>query len=160
MAGEQASFHERVRVLRHQWVERREVQPLASSHDIASQSRLLAMLYSWAEEALGDIRDIYGDDLHLELTPAPPLTSDSPGFTITIGNDQQIAFTLANRTRNREPGWYISATVSTQSKPGAPVPAGPQRRSGHWTRARFEELLLSALAAHERSVSGDSDPGT
>ena len=153
------SFQRRVELLRDSWAERRQLKGLASSHDLESQLRLLATLHGWAEEAVRDIRSVYGPGLALSLSPPPEATSGSPAFTVTVGNHYTATFMLTERRRLSGAGWFVTVTVGSGGPGGSVAAAGPERRNGQWTRSRFEEILLSVLGAHERSLSEDGLAG-
>jgi hypothetical protein len=151
MSGE--SFQQRVSVLRDSWAERRHLHRLAGTHDFDSQFGLLRTLHAWAEAATADIRAIYGDELQLTLSPAPASGSASPGFSVTLGDSYTVSCVLAERPRVGGSHWSVAVTVSSSGPGGAISAAGPERRNGHWTRARLEDILLSALGAWERAGS-------
>lgn len=151
------SFFQRVQALRESWAERRQVRTLASSHDYDSQFRLLQLLHSWAREAVEDIREVYGDELAIELGPEPRYEDRNPGFTLSLAPGYSASLVLVERQRTGAPHWFVSVTVNSAGPGGAAVSAGPQRRTGQWTRGQLEDLILSLLGAYERSVAGGAD---
>ncbi|MDZ7727606.1 MAG: hypothetical protein U5Q44_05050 [Dehalococcoidia bacterium] len=78
------SFFQRVQALRESWSERRQVRALASSHDFDSQFQLLQLLHAWARDAASDVREVYGDELDVELGPEPRYDDRNPGFTLSL----------------------------------------------------------------------------
>lgn len=155
MSGE--SFQRRVEFLRDTWAERRQLKGLASIHDFDSQFSLLQTLHSWATSAVRDVTEVYGDALGAGVSPAPDAASPNPGFSVTIGNQFTVTFALDQRLRPAGSRWFISVSVSSGG-PGGSIAAGPERRNGQWTRARLEDILLSVLGAHERSLSEGGKP--
>lgn len=145
-------FALRVKSLREAWLERRMVKALAGSHDRDSQFQLLAALHQWAVQAAADIQRVYGEALHVELSPSPEPRDPAPGFSVAVGRGYSVSFGLHQRRRAAGSSWFVDATVVDAGRGGA-VAAGPERRSGQWTRGRMEDLLLSVLGAHERAVN-------
>lgn len=146
------SFRERVESLRDAWDERREVRPLAAAQDLDSQRRLLAVIHRWAAKAVGDIRQIYGPELQLSLDDGP--VGEPPGFGVVFGGALTLTFTVTEKRRGSAEAWTIATHLSAVG-PGFLVAAAPQRRNGQWSRARLEEVFLSALGMFERSRSAD-----
>lgn len=145
-------FAGRVRALREAWIERRQVQGLASSHDFDSQYRLLLTLQGWAAQAIEDVHAVYGEDLYLELSPPPQQGDRPPSFHVVVAGSFTLSFTMSERRRMDRTSWFVA--VAVRSPGGGPVTtAGPHRRNGQWSRAGLEDLLLSILAAYERSLA-------
>jgi hypothetical protein len=159
MTRERESFRQRVEELRYAWSERRQIRSLASVHDFESQFELLRLLHQWAEEAVADIRRVYDDELHIQLDPTPGAQDRPPAFSLSIGGEQGLSFSLAERPRGGGTHWFISVTIGPAVPGASPIAAGPQRRAGQWTRGQFQDLVLSALGAFERSLSHRS-PGS
>ncbi|MGH2610791.1 MAG: hypothetical protein ACRDHF_17055, partial [Tepidiformaceae bacterium] len=145
-------FRERVESLRDAWSERREVRPLAAAKDFDSQCRLLAILHGWAAGAAADIAAIYGEDLPVRIDDGP--SGDPPGFGMFFDREMTLRFAVTESRRGAIGAWTISALWATAPGPGVPVE--PRRRNGQWSRARLEEVLLSALGQFERSRSTES----
>lgn len=154
------SFLQRVQTLRESWSERRQVRALASSHDFESQFQLLAMLHAWARDAVQDVQEVYGDELSVELGPEPGHEDRNPGFTITLAPGYSAALVLVERQRTGASHWFVSVTLNSAGPGASAVSAGPQRRTGQWTRGQLEDLVLSLLGAYERSIAGGADSGT
>lgn len=156
------SFVSRVQGLRDSWVERRQVEGIAGAHDFASQFQLLQTLHRWAEHAVDEIRSVYGDGIPVSVTPCPETPafgrSDEAGFSVVAGQRYGVTFSLQRRQRANAPSWMIGATVAAHGSGGNAVAAGPERRNGRWTRTRVEDLLLSVLGAHERSLAEAEAP--
>ncbi len=156
------SFVNRVQALRDSWVERREVESIAGAHDFASQFQLLQTLHRWAEHAVVEIRSVYGDGIPVSVTPCPEASPfdrpDEAGFSVVVGQHYGVTFSLHRRQRANAPSWMIAATVAAHGSGGSAVAAGPERRNGRWTRTRVEDLLLSVLGAHERSLAEADAP--
>jgi len=145
-------FALRVKSLREAWLERRMARALAGSHDRDSQFQLLGALHRWAVQAAADIQRVYGEALHVDLGAPPEAGDPAPGFHIAVGRGYSVSFALRERQRANGSSWFVDATVMDAGHGGA-VAAGPERRSGQWTRSRMEDLLLSVLGAHERAVN-------
>ena len=156
MSGE--SFSQRVQNLHDSWNERRQIKGIASAHDFESQFQLLTTLHGWAEEAVTEIRHVYGEAIHLSLSPAPVRDPYGPAFSALLSESFTLTFSLTERRRLGGARWFISVSVGSTGEGGGVVAAGPERRNGQWTRGRLEELLLSVLGAFERSQS-DGDLG-
>lgn len=151
MSGE--TFQQRVSVLRDSWAERRQLHRLTSMHDFESQFGLLRTLHAWAEAATADIRGVYGDELQVSLSPAPEAGSATRSFSVTLGEGHTVSCVLAERAPSGGSRWSVAITVSSSGPGGAMTAAGPERRNGQWTRARLEDILLSALGSWERASS-------
>ncbi|MEP6871740.1 MAG: hypothetical protein ABI939_07805 [Anaerolineaceae bacterium] len=159
MSGE--PFSQRVQNLHDSWNERRQMKGIASAHDFESQFQLLNTLYGWAMEAVGEVHRVYGETVHLSLSPAPTRDPYGPSFSAFLGDSFTLAFALTERRRMGGSRWFISVSVGSSGTGGGVVAAGPERRNGQWTRARLEDLLLSVLGAYERSLSdADLIPGS
>jgi hypothetical protein len=148
------SFVQRVQALRESWSERRQVRALASSHDFDSQFLLLQMLHSWSADAVADINQVYAGELRVELSPLPQPGDRNPGFSLSVAPGYTVALSLGERSRAGSQHWFISVAVNSTGPGTPPVAAGPQRRTGQWTRGQLEEVILTALGAYERSLSG------
>ncbi|MGE0599758.1 MAG: hypothetical protein AB7J35_11195 [Dehalococcoidia bacterium] len=151
MSGE--SFQQRVELLRDSWAERRQLKGLAGAHDFESQLGLLRTLHEWSDSAVKDIRAVYGKSLATSISPAPTGTTPNPGFSVTLGDQYTLTFSLNERRREGGSRWFVSVTVSSGGPGGNMVTAGPERRNGQWTRSRVEDILLSVLGAYERAAS-------
>lgn len=151
------SFFQRVQALRESWAERRQVRALASSHDFDSQFQLLQLLHAWSHDAGSDVREVYGDELDVELGPEPRYDDRNPGFTLSLAPGYSATLVLVERQRTGAAHWFVSVTMNSAGPGGAAVSAGPQRRTGQWTRGQLEDLVLSLLGAYERSLSGGAD---
>ncbi len=146
-------FARRVQTLRDSWIERRQVQSFASSHDFDSQYQLLLTLHRWAFEAIHDVQEIYRESVSIKLSPAPDGRGAHPAFSMALAGTYSVNFSLQERVRAGTSHWSVAACVISNAPGGIVVPAGPERRNGQWTRGRLEELLLSVLGAYERSRS-------
>jgi hypothetical protein len=146
------SFQRRVALLRDSWAERRELKGLATVHDFDSQFRLLRTLHGWAEAAARDVAEVYGPELSVTLSPAPQRGAN-PAFTITVADQFTVTFLLGERRRTAASTWFITVMVGSGAPGGPIVAAGPERRTGQWTRTRLEDIVLSVLGAYERSSS-------
>ena len=139
-------FATRVRSLHEGWLERRESWLLGRARDRDSQRRVLANIHRWAGECIADVRHVYGETL--------PIASDPLGerdrFAITVGSGQRAAFELVDRGSAERPAWQVVARIDAGGEPGQ---SPDERRVRHWRRAQVEEILLSLLSAHERSLS-------
>lgn len=133
------------------------MRALASAHDFDSQFQLLQMLHSWAYDATKDINEVYAGDLQVELSPLPQPTDRTPGFTLTVAPGYTVSLSLSERSRAGAQHWFISVAVNSTGPGSPPVAAGPQRRTGQWTRGQLEEVVLTALGAYERSLSGGAE---
>ncbi len=151
MSGE--SFSQRVQNLHDSWNERRQIKGIASAHDLESQFQLLITLHGWAEEAVAEIRNVYGEAIHISLGPAPARDPLGAAFSAFVGDSFTLTFSLIERRRMGGSRWFISVSVGSTGIGGAPVAAGPERRNGQWTRGRLEELFLTILGTYERSHS-------
>lgn len=147
------NFRRRVAQLRDSWEERRTLKSFAGAPDFNSQFALLSSIYRWVEDAVADIRDVYGDSLAVTLGPMPTAEAPAPAFALTLGDATTLTFAMVERTRVESSRWAIAVTIGTGGPGGTVVAAGPERRSAQWTRARVEDILLSVLGAHERAAS-------
>ena len=143
------SFRERLEELRDSWSERREVRPLAAARDFESQRALLRVLHRWCDEAAALIRDVYGEEL---VARVEPLEAEQQEFSASIGAAPALVFSLQERDGAGRGNWTVAVRFA---EPATTVE--PQRRNGPWSRARLEQLLLSAIAAHERGRSTGED---
>ena len=157
MTGE--PFGQRVQNLRDAWSERRAIKGVAGAHDLESQYHLLMTLHGWAAESVREIQTVYGDALRISLSPPPALDASGTAFSIFVANQFTLTFRLLARQRLGGSRWSISVSLGTAGSGGSTVSAGPERRSGHWTRSRLEELLLSVLGTWERAQSDALDSG-
>ncbi len=144
-------FATRVRVLRDSWDERRRVARLASTHTFESQYLLLLTLHEWAREAGDDVRDVYGANFPIDVGPAPAREQDPPAFSVLVAQDHALTLSLIERRRGSEPSWHVTVSVEGELQTHQ---AGPDRRNGHWTRGRLEDVMLSVLGAYERGLGG------
>lgn len=149
------SFVDRVEVLRDAWLERRELRDLSASHDFDSQFRLLSTIYSWAVGAVTDIQTVYGDSLTVLLSPPPGASDDAPAFTVSLADRCLVTFSASERRRAGASRWSIAVSISA-GRGGTVDAAGPDRRTGSWTRGRLEDVLLSVLGAYERSLTEEA----
>ncbi len=152
-------FRRRVEQLRDAWAERRALRGIAGAHDRASQAALLRTLHGWAMAAAADIRAVYGPGLAVEVSALPLDDAALTAFTVSIAREYVLTFALVERRRMGGARWHVAVTMSTGGPLGPTVAAGPERRNGQWTRARLEDLLLSALGAYERARSEGGRPG-
>lgn len=152
------SFVDRVEVLRDSWLERRELRDLSAAHDFDSQFRLLSTIYGWACDAVADIRAVYGDSLEIQLSSMPGAADELPAFTVALADRCVVAFSASARRRGGESRWFVSVSISS-GRGGAVDAAGPDRRTGSWTRGRLEDVLLSLLGAYERSITEEARRG-
>lgn len=141
----QPPFPERVRHLRQTWAERRLVRAFAGVRGFAPQLEFLGVMHGWAMEIADSITTVYGEELPARLSPPP--TGDEPSFRLDIGPGYSLVAAVTRQTRARLPVWSI--IVSTHA--AGVGPDGGRRRTGHWTRARLEEAVLSLLVEYERS---------
>jgi len=153
------TFARRVQDLREAWSEHRQLRALAAAHDFDSQYQLLLLLHRWTCDAATDINRVYEDSLDAKVEASLEPGDREPGFSFIVAPGFSIALSLAQRPRSGTPHWFIS--VNLNAGPAGPgVPAGPRRRTGQWTRAQLEDLVLSVLGAYERATSGNSmSPG-
>lgn len=142
-------FVSRVRALRESWDERRKVVRLAATHTFDSQFLLLLTLHEWACEAVADVRDVYGIQFAIDVGPAPERNQDPPSFSVVVAEVHALTLSITERRRGIEPSWHVTVSVEGELQAHA---AGPDRRNGHWTRSRLEDVLLSVLGAYERSI--------
>lgn len=157
MSGE--PFGKRVHNLRNAWSERREIKEIAGAHDFESQFRLLATLHSWAFEAVREIRMVYGDSVHIALSPAPAPEPYGRTFSVAVANQFTLTFSLVEYRRLGGVRWSVSVSLGSRGVGGGMAAAGPERRNGHWTRGRLEDLLLTVLGAWERAQSDGEQAG-
>ncbi len=146
------SFRERVEALRDAWEARREVRPLAAAQDLGSQCELLAVIHRWANKAADDVRAIYGPELRLSIDDGPG--GHPPSFGVVFGGALTLTFAVTEKRRGPGEAWTISTHLSAVG-PGFSAAGEPQRRNGQWSRARLEEVFLSALGMFERGRSTD-----
>lgn len=147
-------FAQRVQNLRDAWSERREMRRIAGANDFDSQFRLLITLHRWAAEAVREIQRVYGDDLSISVSPTPTRDEHGTAFSVFLASTFSASFALVDRPRLGRSRWSVSVTAgSTGGDGGSALASGPERRNGHWTRGRLEELLLSLLGAWERAQS-------
>ena len=139
-------FEARVRSLHEGWLERRESWLLARAHDLKSQQRVLANIHLWASECIEDVRHVYGEALPIGISDV-----DERGrFSINVGAGPHATFELVDRGSGDRPAWQVVARVAAAGEAGE---APEERRVRHWRRSQVEEILLSLLSAHERSLS-------
>lgn len=152
------TFANRVQILHESWAERRQVAKLAGTHDFDSQFRLVATLHEWATEACQDISEVYEERLAVSLSPLPDAEDIPPAFSITIGDRHSVTFSLLERRRMNGSRWHVSVSVASTGPGGSIAHAGPERRNGHWSRSRVEDVLLSLLGAYERAQGDGEEP--
>lgn len=151
MGGE--TFSQRVQNLRDAWAERREIKGMAGAHDFESQFRLLVALYGWASEAVHEIETVYGDAMHITLTPPPTPEPYGAAFSICVADQFTLTFGLTERQKLGGSRWALSVSLGSKGTGGGAIEAGPGRRDGHWTRGRLQDLLLSLVGSWERAQS-------
>jgi hypothetical protein len=151
------TFVSRVHHLRGSWQERRQVKGLATAHDFDSQFELLRTFHRWAQEAVSDIRSVYGQALDLFLSPEPG-KEGQPAFSVVLGGMFSITFALVQRTRSGTNGWFVAVSEALSGPGGRISAAGPERRNGQWSRSRVDNLMLSLLGAYERWQSESESP--
>lgn len=152
------SFVDRVEVLRDSWLERRELRELSASHDFESQFRLLATIYGWAASAVTDIKTVYADSLAIALSAAPGMSDGTPAFTVAFADRCLVTFSASEKRRAGASRWFVAVSISA-GRGGAVDAAGPDRKTGSWTRGRLEDVLLSVLGAYERSLTEEARRG-
>ncbi|GAB4335377.1 MAG: hypothetical protein Kow0010_22840 [Dehalococcoidia bacterium] len=142
-------FRFRVEALREAWRDRREASQLSARHDYAAQQQLLRLLHGWVTASLSDVREVYGPSLAATIEPDSGEVAAAEGaFTVAIG--QGVAtFSLRQQRREGAPAWRVASTVTVA---GQPLPATSGARARRWTRAKADEILLTLLAAYERSL--------
>jgi hypothetical protein len=153
--GQPGSFLARVVGLRRSWEEKHALERLVAGHDFRSQYALLSLLHVWATEAVADIEAGYGDSLQVTLSPLPDSTDADLAFRIVVAEHSYLQFRLEHRAALDGPHWRVAASVSFRGDVGPGTGAAPDRRAGSWSRARFEELVLAAISAYERSRKPD-----
>jgi hypothetical protein len=146
-------FAARVRALHEAWDERRRVAQLASTHTFDAQMELLRTLYSWTTEAVADVQAVYGDRVSIGVTLPPAAEQRPPSFSVILADRHALTLSLLERNRGMGTTWHISVWLEAESPSTTGSRAGPDRRNGHWTRARLEDVLLSVLGAYERGRS-------
>ncbi len=145
-------FAHRVKELRDSWDERRLVRSFATAHDHDSQLHLLETLHRWASESCDDIARVYGEGVAAWVDPiGSEAARGAASFHAKVAG-YTVVFLLASHDGNAS-RWSVTATVLPDGAQGAAM-AGPERRHGHWTRGRIEDLFLGLLSAHERSAAG------
>lgn len=143
-------FRFRVEALREAWRDRREAAHLSARRDRPAQEQLLRLLHEWARASVGEIRDVYGEELPTGVEPATPDDLRVAGaFIVTIG---QGTATFALRQQRGQAGqaWRIVSTVEVA---GHPATKSPGTRARRWTRGKLDDILLALLSAHERSLA-------
>ncbi len=140
-------FEARVRSLHQAWLERRESWLLSRAHDVDSQRRVLATIHGWASDCIEDVRHVYGETLPLSIEPL----GEGDRFEVLIGAGQCAAFELVDRGNGGRSAWQVVARVITLGDQAAE--ATDERRVRRWGRVQVEEILLSMLSAHERSLT-------
>ncbi len=144
------SFASRVRGLRREWTERRQVRRLSLDHNFESQYRLFQTLHLWARQAAVEIQREYSGRLSVKVSPLPAVSERERSFSVVIDDAYSLTFRLEQR--GGQSPWRIVATMSTSDSVEA---VSPRRAAAHWTRSRVEELLLALLGAYERALSED-----
>jgi hypothetical protein len=145
-------FVDRVSALHDAWAERRDVAHLARDHGYEAQTAILQRLHAWSRDLVADVGTVYGRELSLELSPISGEDVGQPGFSIVLNRRFGADFRLVRRSRQGEDAWHLAVSMRHAGPAGEPVMVvGPERRSGHWTRARLEDVVLSLLGAVERS---------
>ena len=144
-------FAHRVRELRDSWAERRLVRTLAAAHDHHSQLQLLETLHRWASESCEDVARVYGEGVAAWVDPIGFEAADGAASFHAMVAGYTVIFLLwsPDVAASR---WSVTATVLPGGAQDAAI-AGPERRHGHWTRGRIEDLLLGLLSAHERAAA-------
>ncbi len=150
------TFANRVQTLHESWAERRQVARLAGEHDFESQLQLMATLHEWVASASADIAEVYEGQLSVRISPPPGRNDLPPAFTITLEGRHSVTFSLAERRRMNGTRWHVSVSIASSGPGGSIAQAGPERRNGHWSRSRVEDVLLSLLGAYERA-QGDGE---
>lgn len=149
--GTEGRFVDRVLHLRDSWEEVRTTISIASRHDFSSQFALLCLLYRWTNDAVSGVVSVYGEALGAMLS-GPPLVDDaSPMFWLSVASAYCMSFSLVAQKRGDDHHWQIDASIASPRDPGG-VRRAPSR-SGGWTRAQVEDLVLSLLAGFERGRS-------
>jgi hypothetical protein len=143
-------FARRVQELRDAWVERRLVRALTTAHDYSSQRRLLETLHAWALDSCADIGQVYREGIEAWVGPVESESDGGAASFHAIIAGRTVIFLVSQHSEGGIPRWYVTATVA---EAGQGIGAGPERRHGHWTRGRLEDLFLGLLSAHERSAS-------
>lgn len=145
-----SSFAERLKSIRDAWHGDRELFELSRQHDRVSQARVVDLLYDWLEEALADVRCVFGESLVATLSARPLGSDPAPSFTLSVSPGYEISVALVSREAEGGLRWHT--TIATRAGLDAPLHhAGPDRRHAAWTRARIEDLVLSLLSAEERA---------
>jgi hypothetical protein len=154
-------FVGRVQALRESWEERRQLRSIAGLHDYASQLRLIQAMHGWAEEAVEEIRTVYGGAVSISLSPCPEAPPDHRevelGFAVMVEPRFSAVFVLHDRRRAPGPSWGISVSVASDGAGATLLGAGLERRNGQWSRARMEGVLLSLLGAYERHLAAEEE---
>jgi hypothetical protein len=159
MIGEPFTY--RLRQLRDTWSERRQTRSFAATNDFLSRFELLLCLYDWSTQAIAEVSSVYSGEIHVGVSPRPEKDDPNPAFNISVAEQYLITFAVTPRSRGRDETWQVVVSIFSNGPHGTTaVPAGPERRTGQWTRGRLEDVLLSVLSAWERSVTeGDGFGG-
>lgn len=143
-------FRYRVEALREAWRDRRDAARLSARRDQPAQEQLLRLLHEWVAASLVDVRAVYGPSLPAFLDPESAEAAAAAGaFTVTIGPGA-AAFALRQQRREGAHAWRIASTITVA---GQPLSAARGARARRWTRAKVDDIILTLLAAYERSLS-------
>jgi len=129
------------------------VRTLAASHDHRSQLQLLETLHRWARESCDDIGRVYGEGVAAWVDPIGFEDANGVASFHAMVAGFTVIFLLVSHDP-AAPRWAVTATVLPDGTRDAAI-AGPERRHGHWTRGRIEDLFLSLLSAHERAAAAN-----
>ncbi len=142
-------FAERVRDLRDDWSDMRDMAAMLQHDDRPSQFRALLKVYDWCVDAVADIRRAYGSAAVAGISPPPEESGAEPGFEVSVNTAHRFGAWLT-RVRGSQDRWHIHvALMFPESQTWLPAARGHQ--VNYWTRRRIDDILLSLLSAFERS---------
>jgi hypothetical protein len=150
-ATDQATFAGRVAALRASWEDTRAAARFGAARDRETQYEALELVYEWAVAAMNEVRAVYGQQLHADISPLRPFEHSKPGFVIEIDEFASVAASL-EEMKPGEDRWHVVLATRTAGERSWAL-AAPDRRHSFWTRGRVEDVLLGLLSALERSRS-------
>ncbi len=143
-------FAVRLRTIHESWTARRTIVRIGNLRTFENQFMHLLELHQWAQEAVDDIRAVYGKRFPITLGPAPSQDQEPPAFIVLLAEMQTLIVALTEQEQGGEPVYSVAMSMHGNV---LPLATGTYGRPGHWTRAQLEDILLSMLGTFERGRS-------
>ncbi len=142
-------FRSRVAAVRQTWEETDQLATLGGRTDREALLGFLCLFHRWARESAEAIRDVYGEELAIDVGPEPQADAARPTVSVSLGGEELIVAWLAE-VEAGDDRWSMRVVTRSREKRGTWIPERPNGAHRIWTRAQVENLMLGAVVGFER----------